>query len=380
MKRFIVFTLALLVFSIFVLADETKPDLVIEDVVFEDQELLQSVPLDVKVLIKNAGDISVATRLPYNLGESGWSAFTYFHGKEGLKEDVEFVIRKPDGNTRIEVNTPKQITYHKSALSEEELAEEYKMERSFFILEKIREKKLEQDPTITENEYDPENPTNIEPIQTLDVEAEFQKLTDEQKAEFESKWQERKASLMEEYAGTLNAPAITLNPGEIVEVPFKWTFKIKGFPIKYDFSSEPETNSVYIVLDPQNDVIESDETNNVFSKEYQVAGSIIFGPREETEYYPKLINKNDFFIFALGNYCVDLNGKEVCHSVTREDGNKVMRLSVDEIEGVNNVGWVSSFLKMFWSFFTGSDEILPKQKVGDATFRFYQEGLRVTFK
>ncbi|MBU0460047.1 MAG: hypothetical protein KJ771_04530 [Nanoarchaeota archaeon] len=380
MKKLIIFVFVLLVFSIFVFADEAKPDLVIEDVVFEDQELLQSVPLDVKVLIKNAGDIPIATRLPYNLGGTGWSAFTYFHGKEGLEEDVEFVIRKPDGSTRIELNTPKQITYHKSALSEEELAEEYKMERISFVMEKIREKKLEQDPTITENEYDPENPTDIEPIQTLDVEVEFQKLTDEQKAEFESKWQERKASLMEEYAGTLNAPAITLNPGEIVEVPFKWTFKIKGFPIKYEFSSESETNTVYIVLDPQNDVIESDETNNVFSKEYQVAGSIIFGPREETEFYPGLTKESDYFIFANGNFCVNLDEKEVCHSVTREDGTKVMRLSVDGLEEVNNVGWVSSFLKMFWGFFTGNDEILPKQKVGDVTFRFYQEGLRVTFE
>lgn len=382
MKKIMLILMALLVFSGLAMADNGKPDLVIKDVVFENVELLQSVPLPAKVLIENAGDVPVTTRLPFTLGESGWSAFTYFRiGDLIVEEGQEFTIHKPDESIRIEVNTPKEISYHKQALSEKELAKEFEIEKSSFVLEKLREKKLKNNPGVTENEYDPENPTNVEAIGQLefDIDAEFEKLTDTEKQQFENQWSARKADLMQEEWGKLKAPALTLNPGEVVEIPFEWTFKIKGSPVTYNLSTEPETNSVNIVLDPLNEVVESNEENNVFSKEYPVEASIIFGPREEADFYPALDDEKDYFIFATGNFCTNLNGKEVCHSVSMEKGKKILNLSVDKEEKAKNIGWVSNFLKKFWNFFTGNEEILPKQKVGDTTFRFYKEGIRVTF-
>ncbi len=179
--------------------------------------------------------------------------------------------------------------------------------------------------------------------------------------------------------GTLMAPVITINPRETVEALSEWNFYINGYlGSQLELTLEPEERNVCLVLDPFNEVLEGPgESNNIYSQQFTVQGSITNGPRTKTLDYPKLINEHDYFIFTVGNICTELEGKTICHTAKTE---KYVEYSIDGISKTIKIKGLLAWLKSVAYKITNTDQIIPTVEIDGVKLRGYMQGIRVTFE
>ncbi len=167
---------------------------------------------------------------------------------------------------------------------------------------------------------------------------------------------------------------ITLNPGE--EAIFESTGAQATHTIYFYpelRSLEPSRGFIEAVIDPHNEINESNEDNNAFTKEVLVMGGIVQGPFDGEGNIPSL-RENEYFVAGQG--CASINERRVCAGDETVDGVDRVVLNVDDEERIidryNPVyRWIIRLLA------NGRES--PTVDVGDVRITLYTKGFKVRF-